>query len=373
MNNNPLISFLQYNKKKYDNQPITNTCMTYPKGSYTIQGNKQIQLIKLLTQHNKKIGITEYHTTDAYEPLILDIDLLVTENIDINQFCSSIVSIYNDCIKELIKCDNYALKAYICTKKDPFVKKDENIMKLGIHIYYPNIAIQSFVAIKIIDIFINRVNPYLDELPLVTKDNIFDRSIYTGIGLLMFGCVKDTSSAPYQVHSILDAKCLSLSLVNDTICNSTFGCMATFSINRHMFDTNLPKYDLINSISMNVFTNQLTHYNNNNVLDNNIEIQIARQLIKILNNNRANNEPDWFRVGLSLYNINKCELLQDFLTFSMRCPKKYNRDACIRKWRGFSRSQIKHSGCLYKFAKEDNFDKFLIIIQSHKSQDIEII
>ena len=86
-----------------------------------------------------------------------------------------------------------------------------------------------------------------------------------------------------------------------------------------------------------------------------------RQLVSILNPERADSFDSWIRLGWCLHNIDY-NLLDAWRDFSMN-SSKYEEGVCEEKWeemidRGLS------LGSLYRWAKEDNPQEFKKIVSS---------
>ena len=86
------------------------------------------------------------------------------------------------------------------------------------------------------------------------------------------------------------------------------------------------------------------------------DIVLAKQLVKILSNNRATTYHDWIKVGWALHNVSE-KMLPVFKEFSKRAGKGYNEKSCDQVWekaknRGLTIASLRH------WAKHDSPDKY---------------
>jgi len=98
--------------------------------------------------------------------------------------------------------------------------------------------------------------------------------------------------------------------------------------------------------------------------DNDIKKRIIEKhdilkLLDILKESRSDDRDSWCHVGMMLKNSSSSENEKDYLEcwieFSKKCPKKYNKDICIREWNGYRRGLGLYTiSSLYYWAKQDN-------------------
>lgn len=63
------------------------------------------------------------------------------------------------------------------------------------------------------------------------------------------------------------------------------------------------------------------------------DAEIARAMLELVGDHRADDHEQWIRVGLACRGGGLG--LEDWITFSMRCPAKFDRDECERRWATF--------------------------------------
>ena len=94
-------------------------------------------------------------------------------------------------------------------------------------------------------------------------------------------------------------------------------------------------------------------------------IELAKQLVDILNDSRADNYDDWIRLGWCLHNIDE-SLLAKWIQFSKKSDK-FVPGECENKWYGM-RDQGLTIGSLHMWAKEDDKDQYMKLISSLKTK-----
>lgn len=93
------------------------------------------------------------------------------------------------------------------------------------------------------------------------------------------------------------------------------------------------------------------------------EIELSREILKILKKNRYENYNDWIRVGWALYGVSPT-LLKDYIEFSKK-SKKYQKGDCDKIWKN-AEEYDKGSlgiGSLQWWAREDNLEEYLQILR----------
>ena len=81
-----------------------------------------------------------------------------------------------------------------------------------------------------------------------------------------------------------------------------------------------------------------------------------RNLINILSSSRADNYDDWIRLGWCLHNIDKDNLLEDWILFSSK-SNKYKAGECIRLWENMRDNGLTIAS-LHMWAKQDNPEQY---------------
>jgi len=88
-------------------------------------------------------------------------------------------------------------------------------------------------------------------------------------------------------------------------------------------------------------------------------VDMIRQLVRMLDDKRANDRNEWIRIGWILFNIgNGCDEAREmWLEFSQRCDDKYDEQDCIRHWDKMVKKDYT-IGSLRHFASMDSPDEY---------------
>ena len=98
-------------------------------------------------------------------------------------------------------------------------------------------------------------------------------------------------------------------------------------------------------------------------------VKDARELVKLLKMERAENYPDWIRVGWCLHNINADQLLDAWLEFSQLCPSKYSETECRKLWHDM-RNEGYCMPSLRSWARDDSPEAYKEFIRANITDDI---
>jgi len=351
---------------------FTHTSMGSPSQSYYIQSEDYNNFIK---EYNKalkrgdKIHITEKHKTIS--PILLDFDFKFNvtnskiKRLYTNDTLTKIIKTYTSILNDYIELQNYDV--YVLEKKTPIIMK-ETIGKDGIHIVIPDVVttpnLQYIIRTKCLDL----LKPVFEELNYTNSiDDIFDECVIEKNNWLMYGSSKPDKEA-YKVTKVYNVE-------NDNITEiinskSTDDLVELFSIRNKKKEINL-KFEKNDEIEN--FTNimvekeresltykQIFKKTKNNKKNENIDIELIKKFVKILDVNRSNNFDSWIKLGWCLRNIDY-RLLEDWVEFSKK-SQKYDDGECEKKWEYMKESNL-GIGTLRMWAKHDNLKEYVKIIQ----------
>lgn len=102
-------------------------------------------------------------------------------------------------------------------------------------------------------------------------------------------------------------------------------------------------------------------------------ITFAKDLVKLLNKERASPYNEWISVGWCLYNISPT-LLKEFIDFSKLAGKKFDKNGCEKVWEDCYKRNNKTGyslPSLIKWAKEDNVENFKLLLRKRLNKSIE--
>ena len=351
---------------------FTHTSMGSPSQSYYIQSEDYNNFIK---EYNKalkrgdKIHITEKHKTIS--PILLDFDFKFNvtnskiKRLYTNDTLTKIIKTYTSILNDYIELKNYDV--YVLEKKTPIIMK-ETIGKDGIHIVIPDVVttpnLQYIIRTKCLDL----LKPVFEELNYTNSiDDIFDECVIEKNNWLMYGSSKPDKEA-YKVTKVYNVE-------NDNITEiinskSTDDLVELFSIRNKKKEINL-KFEKNDEIEN--FTNimvekeresltykQIFKKTKTNKKNENIDIELIKKFVKILDVNRSNNFDSWIKLGWCLRNIDY-RLLEDWVEFSKK-SQKYDDGECEKKWEYMKESNL-GIGTLRMWAKHDNLKEYVKIIQ----------
>lgn len=271
------------------------------------------------------------------------------------------------------------MKKYILMKDEPFYNPEKKLYCDGFHIHYPNIVlnyldrlfIADMVNIKLEeDLFMKRIS---EETKYPIKE-IFDKGVMTKDKwwfLYNSGKFIDNKYSVYVVKYIKDSDLSELEAETDKTITNELSIrkpdMVPSIIIKKKYENNLDEF--VKKINSKKDNNRFFLENNNNNnndmnIANNInpenikDFDVVRRLVKMLNENRANNYEEWRNVGWALYNTSPY-LKDDFHEFSRLCAEKYNYIEVENFWNRFSGEPTgQFMSAFHKWAKEDNPEEY---------------
>ena len=342
-----------------DNSNITHTSMGYMKSSYSIDDNSYDEFINLYTESIKNGNTHSLVERPKYiSPIIVDIDFKVyNENRKYNiDNIKKLIQIYYDTFLNLsTNAKNIDCITYVFEKDLPtYYKTVENnirIYKDGFHLYFINVYFsiedRELIYKKILEN--KNIRKIFSNIEHINNLNdVIDKSIIKSNGFLMYGSCK-ISREPYKLTYVFDNNLNQIDKSHLTIKDIIYSTsLRKFNISHDIIKLEIDKIkkDIVS------IDNNLIYNETNNVCN----IDFAKELLKILSPNRADNYNDWIRVCWAVSNIDK-SLINDFLEFSKQCPEKYNERECYKYW-----NKTKPGlgiGTLCIWAEEDNHEKYL--------------
>ena len=353
--------------KKY-----THTSMGKPTGSFFIKEEELDTFYNLYQEaifNGKKLHITEKH--EDIGPIVIDLDFKyeheIFERKHNKDTIKKIVGIYNEIILDILDIDedDTRLNAFVFERES--VYRVKAITKDGIHILYPNIITPPEVQYYIRECVLKKIVPILEDLPLNNKPyDVVDRSVIRDTNWLLYGGSKPNIE-PYQLTGIYNGK---LEELNVTEYNFDKNIAHYFSIrNKKESEVVHIKEDKQNLLeNINLKKKNIRIKRKNIVVDDYEEI---KQLVNILNDERAESYSEWISLGWLLHNIdsNSQELLDLWIDFSKR-SSKFKEGTCEKEWNR-SRNEGLGLPTLHYWAKIDNFEKYRDIQESSLNKLVE--
>ena len=134
----------QYRLNKTSKKVITHTSLLKPYGKYHIEGNKENYESAYSSILKNGLGIVEQHNKNMAEILVYDIDFkFINDELqkeEIIEECKNLICVINELISQNV--ESAYLESHICMKNILYIK-ETNFYKVGIHIYYPEIFLDS--------------------------------------------------------------------------------------------------------------------------------------------------------------------------------------------------------------------------------------
>lgn len=293
-----------------------------------------------------------------------------------------IINKYNNFIKKYVKASDNSIEAFVFEKEKPSYDIKKNNYKDGFHIIYPKITVDASLRYKILEEIQKIVveENGLNDIDYINSDDeVFDKSIVMHNGLTMYGSRKDGCQM-YKLTHIFNSKLqeqrvnqyspdelvilLSLRVhdqdeplpLREGYDTDDFKCELKKIYDRYHSKNKKKRNDTIKEETSSQGKEEKIVENRNNnckvYAKSNNDVQVARRLTALLSKDRASKYNSWIHVGWALHNIDD-NLLDCFITFSKRCPKKYEEGCCEDVWER-ARDNGFTLASLYWWAKEDN-------------------
>ena len=368
--------FLQENVvekgKKY-----THTSMGKPAGSYYIEKENLdtfYHLYEKAIHNNVQLHITEKH--DIYGPMVIDLDFRYNHEVMTRQHTTShlekIIQIYNEAIIDMLIIDknDEKLNAFVFQRDE--IYRINGITKDGIHIIYPKIVTYPEVQYKIRENVLKKIVPILEDLPLTNKAHeIVDKAVIYNNNWLMYGSSKYNPKItlnPYQLVAIYSPK---IEMIDIKSYHFDVDNLAHFFSIRDKEEKELIKVkeEKMVEIENIKIKKKITLRKKKSIIVDDFEE--IKDLINILNDERADDYTDWLSLGWLLHNIDpdSQELLDLWIEFSKR-SSKFKEGYCEKEW-----SKAKNEGLglptLHYWAKRDNAEKHKNIVEKSLNKLVE--
>lgn len=371
---NRLCQFLSQHRSK-DTSTTTHVGMHGSMvGKYQIDTEESkaefLRLYKDALKRGEPLTIAESH--EELSPVLVDLDLKYNlEGGFMRKFSTDdivrVLDLYRTAMRQCLNVEEKDLVAYVFQKFTP--RRSKGIMKDGIHIIFPYVITGPYVQYEIRDrvIRVYESEPIFREVTNNAKD-IFDKAIIYRNSWLMVGSAKSADSPAYHLSHVLDAENINLSIPPLDVQVET--CM----IRGHEIETPL-KDDLdVNAlrekygpVDVNANTPDTVVYTTVSRYTS-MDIEYAKNLVKILDPRRADSYVQWMELGWCLHNISRdfLSLWDDFSSKS----SKYKPGECERQWLTFRENGL-GLGSLCMWAKEDNPSEYFTMRNESEAALVE--
>jgi P4 family phage/plasmid primase-like protien len=433
LNYTSLIDFIDNNKSingsgKETHQYINNVI----RKNFTVSDEKYDIFMKLYIKEIKDNMFAIMEKTKDVVSLYLDFDikhvnnerLYTIDNIKtIVKTINKLILKYFDIIDDNISSDsenstqkvNYNIvKSYILIKDDPVYNEEKKLFSDGFHIHYPNLILNKIDRLYLFE----KIKKKLLEDDLMIKimektnsdfDSIFDKKVITDTKWwYLYSSGKIIHNGDEIVNNIYKViKCVDydmndcpiennkkliklLSIRNPK--NNLNGYIKTkfrseyesiektikksnkkLSVNDYFIKDNMSEMSETTAL---LKSPDVEEFNIKSILNKNnqSDVDLAKKIIPLLNEKRADDYGTWIAVGWALHNVSP-SLLLEFHAFSKK-SKKYDKNSCNKIWSECRTNDNENKykiGSLCRWAMDDNKEEFYKIQFEKTSNMFEIL
>ena len=368
----------------------THSAFGKPWGKYNIPDDKLDTFYGL---YCNLLGRIDMHYTERSKKvgqLIIDVDFKFSAEHKERQYNQEDIKYIIGTMNVLIRkfytiSDNNMLKSFVSEKMSPSYVEKSDEYKDGIHIVYPYLPITMNMRKLLLDQLIAELlsSDKLNHIPHTNEmSDVIDTSIVRNNGWMLYGSKKHGGKY-YKLSYVYDSD---LNVINGN--NYKSKQLVTILSNRKYNDSDelkpiIDSEDIVKDFKLGDSDDKVVkkdiNSNDKPIVDKPIvdkpivdkpivnktenkpfisvpfDDKIKDEVIKLLSmlsNRRADNYNDWIHIGWVLHNISET-LLDEWKTFSMRVPSKYDPTECDHIW-NHARQNSFTIGTLHYYAKKDN-------------------
>ena len=361
---------------------FTHTSIMNPIGSFYIPGVEEDTFLDIYNDALKKgehLHFTEKHRDIS--PILIDLDFRY-QNIEKNKkrqhSIEDIDRFINIYISELCKyVENLQFEVYIMEKSAPKYDEKKNVIKDGVHIIIQNIITNLSLQIAIRDDVMDKMKGLSQKLDTLNNmEDIFDKAVIDKNNWTMYGSRKPYNE-PYTITNhftyIFDEDGIQVSKHSNVVNQDAPWEYTKLLSIRNKFTPSKIKDNMVdvveelnnnyqdNITKQKVILKSQQHKENKNIRSSE-NYELAKNLIQILNDSRAESYQDWIGVGWCARNIDN-RLLPEWIEFSKKSSKFVDELECEKSWRYMKESGL-GIGTLCMWAKNDNPDRYNEIMRS---------
>ena len=362
-------------------------------GKYNFSGqennDKLKDLLALCIEHNyypSTLSLTQKIGTTSC--VHIDLDFRYPSTTKSRQYSlnniKSLITIINNCIKRIYNVPKEKVNAYVFERKSGVVQQSE-VTKDGIHLLFPEIITNTKTQYALREEIINQAsNLFKEEFKSINSvEDIVDKAVIENSNWMLYGARKvdrdpyelthvfsyQENYKPIETRKLLDYFDFSTKTKDMEIpVNNSY----KYLMSENYQDEKGSKRNFKNTSEL----KKLAPINNRRKINvvSSSDLQEIQSLVSILSEKRAHNHETWVRVGWCLYNIDKNNLLDDWIKFSAKSPKhkiksiEHGRSAerCMVLWNDMKRQDSGLGiGSLHRWAKEDNAKEYEEIRRSN--------
>lgn len=357
---------------------FTHTSMKQPVMSFYIPVEDMptfYSLYSLAIDNNCELYVTE--KTRHIGPIVVDLDFRYNDEGRqyTQEHVDQLVVLYIQAIKDYIIIKN-PIRVFVMERDKPYFAK--NFFKDGIHLVFPDVVTRASIKKLIRRRFIELASEVIEGIgSLNAVDDIVDEAIISNNNWFMYESRKPGAD-PYKITRILRTKNNGILLEQIENTYTTLQLVTILSI-RNKYEESLVQEDKVAVIEQfdeqeelkrrkSEATKAILSSIKNERINISTDIEQIKQLVTILNPQRAEDYYNWVRVGWCLRNIDS-SLLSTWEEFS-RQSSKYREGECGKVWDNMREGGL-GSGTLHMWAKQDNEEDYLKIIRTDLKKLLE--
>lgn len=350
----------------------------------------------LIQTENPVVSLAE-NSQHKYIPVLVDIDLKYRDDNKIvsslynEEQLKSVVEVYQSVLRQIVEnCEPNDLLCVVLEKELYHEEKNETVfIKNGFHLHFPYLFLdkesQEVHLIPRVQIALKEMNIFKN----ITDDSsvVVDK-FCCKVPWLLYGSRKNETAKPYKLTRIYDEKMKEISIEKafkhykiyddkdnliDMNGNYEFYLPRILSVLPFGRQTKDLKRGLISPLKEKIKNDKKSKsVSNHKRLGVAESLEIARQLLPMLNDSRADDRNTWMTIGWVLFNISdgNSEGFDLWCDFSSRCADKFDENTCVYQWERMIKRDL-GLGTLKYYAKIDNEEQYSAFKTERSKKHIE--
>jgi phage/plasmid-associated DNA primase len=389
---------LKVNRVDTDGVFHTHVSLIKPRGKFQFNRQALEEFWDVYCENKEGVyGIAE--KPQQYLPILADIDLRVKDDgtpfeqdsLYTEDQLKTVVEVYQSVIKQIVdRCTSEDLLCVVLEKKMYMqTKTDVTYYKHGFHLHFP----YCFLSKESQEThLIPRVKTSMKELAVFRNLGIEDSGeivdkVCCRVPWLLYGARKSEEAEPYKVTKVYDENLSVISLEKAFKNYKLYdqreqliplkGQVEKYlprilSILPYGRDTKELRKGLISPLKENMKKKEKKSSVQNRAIPIEKAMEIARRLVPLLSDWRAEDRNEWITIGWVLYNISEGspDALDLWCEFSSRCDDKYDENVCIYQWERMTKGDV-GIGTLKYYAKLDNPAEYRKFVEERSAKHIQ--
>lgn len=370
-------------RQKVKGGTSTHNLMAEPFGSFCVPDKAHPKLYRLLAQailDGYRPNISERHRDVG--PVVVDLDFAYAPGVAERQYDRSLIEevtqIYAEAIEGLFEVDGSHLLVHVYEKESPNPKGAG--FRDGLHMVWPYVRSppehQYLLRQVVIERFRERKTFGRMSLDRTcTLEEIVDKGVIRNSGWSMYGCCKNQFCSPYLItgtyvygdegwHDVgVPEGPPTLERLVDAIQQCSIRSDLGHPVTPLRPGAEVPAEMISPSDHRQLLKDSLREAQSKaryeSVLKTPAPKELSEevgQLMSLLSDHRAVGYSDWIQIGMCLKSIDP-GLADVWLQFSQRCPEKYDREVCLKRWSKFE-PRSDQTNTLHWLARHDSPDEY---------------